>query len=140
MSPHTNHIDQLPENHQLSKFYKNADGQIVYACARGNFLIDVNKNKISEMLFSSAGNGFSISENEIAKTGRTIQFNNQAVGNYFCNPDLAVTTNGYIAFPYEIVLGHDRYLQGVQVYSSATSKWKSVGDSDLSAVIGWTEE
>ncbi len=133
-------IDQLPENHQLSRFYKNADGQVVYACARGNFGIDVNSKKLSEMLFISAGHGFSIAENEVAKTGRAIQNNNQVIGNYFCDPDLAVTANGYIAFPYEIVLGQEHYLQGVQVYSSATTQWKSIGDSDLSAVIGWTEE
>jgi hypothetical protein len=133
-------IDQLPENHQLSKFYKNADGEIVYECARGKFSVDLVKRKVSELQFISAGNGFSIGANEVEKKGRTIQNNNQPIGTYFCDPELATTTKGYIAFPYEIVLGDEHYLQGIQIYSTASSKWKSIGDSDLSAIIGWTEE
>lgn len=133
-------IDQLPENHQLSKFYRNADGDIIYSCARGQFRIDIAKKKVVEIQFLSAGNGFSIAIDETDKKGRAIQSGNQTIGTYFCDPDYAVTAKGYIAFPYEIVLGEEHYLQGIQIYSTATAQWKSIGDSDLSAVIGWTEE
>jgi hypothetical protein len=133
-------IDQLPENHQLSKFYKNADGDIIYSCARGQFRIDILKKKVTELLFLSAGNGFSIAINETDKKGRVIQNGSQSIGTYFCDPDYAVTAKGYIAFPYEIVLGDEHYLQGIQIYSTVAGQWKSVGDSDLSAVIGWAEE
>ena len=51
-------IDQLPENRSLSKFFKNAENEIVYQCARGYFKIDLGKKKISELQFLSAGNGF----------------------------------------------------------------------------------
>lgn len=133
-------IDNLPENRALSKFYKNVDGEIVYDCSRGHFKIDVNKKTVSEILFLSAGNGFSVSINEEAKKGRTIRSGDQNVGNYFCYPELATSTTGYIAFPYEIVLGDEHYLQGAAVYSAASKQWRTIGDSDLSAVIGWTEE
>jgi hypothetical protein len=133
-------IDHLPENHSLSRFYKNVDNEIIYSCARGQFQIDPAKHKVTELDFLSAGNGFSVSVNEVDKKGRQIRSGDQVVGTYFCAPEFAVTSSGYIAFPYDIVLGDEHYAQGAAVYSVAAKKWKTIGDSDLSAVIGWTEE
>lgn len=133
-------IDQLPENHELSRFYSNAENEIIYQCARGHFKIDPAKKKVSELQFLSVGNGFSISVSEKDKTGRQIRNQEQVLGTYFCSPELACTASGFIAFPYEIVLGDEHYLQGAAVYSVTSKKWKTLGDSDLSAVIGWTEE
>lgn len=133
-------IDQLPENHRLSFFYKNADGEIVYSCSRGHYKIDPAKKEVTELQFFSAGNGFSIAVNETDKKGRAIRHGEQNVGTYFCTPGLTATTTGLLAFPYEMVLGDEHYLQGAAVYSVATKQWKTVGDSDLSAVVGWIEE
>lgn len=133
-------IDQLPENHQLSSFYKNADDQVVYSCSRGHYKIDVAKKEVTELQFFSAGNDFSIAINETDKKGRVIKHGEQQVGAYFCAPGLTATTNGFIAFPYEIVLGDEHYLQGAAVYSATTKQWKTVSDSDLAAVVGWIEE
>lgn len=133
-------IDQLPENHRLSFFYKNAEDEIVYSCSRGHFKIDPVKKEIAELQFLSAGNNFSIAINETDKKGRAIRHGDQQVGTYFCAPGLTVTANGFIAFPYEIVLGDEHYLQGAAVYSATTKQWKTVSDSDLSAVVGWIEE
>ncbi|HET6989962.1 MAG TPA: hypothetical protein VFJ43_01505 [Bacteroidia bacterium] len=133
-------IDHLPENHELSRFYKDIDGEIIYSCARGQFKIEPAKNKVTELEFLSAGNGFSVSVNEVDKKGRQIRSGDQVVGTYFCFPELAATTPGFIAFPYEIALGDEHYLQGAAVYSASSKQWKTIGDSDLSAVIGWIEE
>ncbi|MBI3510370.1 MAG: hypothetical protein HY064_06880 [Bacteroidetes bacterium] len=133
-------IDQLPENHSLSRFYKSPEGTIVYECSRGNFGIDYAKKKILELQFLSAGNDFSISVNEHDGKGRDVRNGENVIGTYFCDPATAVSTKGLIAFPYEIVLANEHYLQGYMVWSSATTKWQSFGDSDLCAVIGWTEE
>ena len=133
-------IDQLPENHAPSRFYKNAENEIIYQCARGHFKIDLKKNKAIELQFLSAGNGFSVSVYEVEKKGRQIRNDDQVVGTYFCLPELAATTTGFIAFPYEIMLGDEHYLQGAAVYSTSSHQWKTIGDSDLSAVVGWTEE
>ncbi|MDQ3109264.1 MAG: hypothetical protein M3R17_05175 [Bacteroidota bacterium] len=133
-------IDRLPENHQLSSFYKNADGDIIYSCARGHYKIDHAKKELTELQFFSQGNGFSIAAEETDKKGRVIKSGEQVIGTYYCFPGLTATTTGFIAFPYEMVLGEEHYLQGVAVYSEVTKKWKTVGDSDLCAVVGWTEE
>ncbi|CAN5222064.1 hypothetical protein BH09BAC5_BH09BAC5_22730 [soil metagenome] len=133
-------IDRLPENHSLSRFYKNKENEIVFVCARGHFKIDTEKKEVKELQFLSAGYGFFVALNETDKKGREIRKDEQAIGNYYCAPELSTTSNGYIAFPYEIVLGSEHYLQGAAVFSDATKKWKTIGDSDLSAVIGWIEE
>jgi hypothetical protein len=133
-------IDKLPENHQLSFFYKNAVDEIIYSCSRGHYKIDPAKKEVSELQFFSAGNNFSVAVNETDKKGRVIRHGEQQVGTYFCAPGLTATANGFIAFPYEIVLGDEHYLQGAAVYSADTKQWKTVSDSDLSAVVGWIEE
>lgn len=133
-------IDQLPENHRLSYFYRSPAGEIIYSCARGYYKIDPGKKEVTEVQFLSAGNGFSVAVNETDKKGKVIKNGEQIVGTYFCNMDLTATAPGLIAFPYEIVLGDEHYLQGAAVYSAATKQWKTIGDSDLSAVVGWVEE
>ncbi|HTL81598.1 MAG TPA: hypothetical protein VL651_07830 [Bacteroidia bacterium] len=133
-------IDNLPENHSYSLFYKDPEGTIVYRCSRGDFSIDAQKKKVTELTYLSAGNGFSVAVNEVKPKGREILNSGTSIGNYYCDPSQAVSTNGLIAFPYEIVLGDEHYLQGYAVWSSATGKWKNLGDSDLAAVIGWTQE
>ena len=133
-------IDALPENHYYSMFYKDPEGGIVFRCSRGDFSIDVNKKKVTELSYISIGNGFSIAVNEVKGKGREIHNGSSNVGSYYCDPGQAVSVSGLIAFPYEIVLGDEHYLQGYAVWSSATNKWKNLGDSDLSAVIGWAQE
>ncbi len=133
-------IDQLPENHRLSFFYKNPNGEVVYSCARGHYKIDIAKKEVSALQFFAAGNNFSVAINETDKKGRAIKYGEHHVGSYFCAPGLIATTTGFIAFPYEIVLGDEHYLQGAAVYSASTKQWKTVADSDLSAVVGWIEE
>ena len=46
----------------------------------------------------------------------------------FCYPELATSATGYVAFPYDIVLGDEHYAQGAAVYSVAAKKWKTIGD------------
>ncbi len=133
-------IENLPENHQLSSFYKNVDGDLIYNCARGHFKIDTKKKSVTELQFLSAGSGFSIAINETPKKGHEIKNKDQIIGTYFCSPEFSTTTNGFIAFPYEMVLGDEHYLQGAAVYSTTTKQWKTFSDSDLSAVVGWIEE
>jgi hypothetical protein len=133
-------IDKLPENHRLSSFYQNVDGDIIYSCARGHYKIDHAKKEVTELEFFSEGNGFSVAADETDKKGRVIRSGENIIGTYYCLPGLTATTTGFIAFPYEMVLGDEHYLQGVAVYSATAKQWKTVSDSDLSAVVGWIEE
>lgn len=133
-------IDQLPENHKLSRFYRTNTGTIVYDCARGPFSIDLKKKTASQLTDLPVGNEFTVSSEDISPKGKAIKYQGKELGAYFCEPLAAKTANGAIAFPYEIVLGGEHFLQGVAVWTSQAAKWKTTGDSDLSAVVGWCEE
>ena len=133
-------IDQLPENHKLSRFYKTAGGQLVYECSRGPFSIDIKKKQVAALTDLPMGFDFSVSAEDISPKGKIIKYQGKELGTYFCDPFAVETANGAIAFPYEIVLGGEHFLQGIAVWTSQAGKWKTIGDSDLSAVVGWCEE
>lgn len=133
-------IDQLPENHRYSEFITEPEGSLVYSCARGYFRIDLKKNTVEEMKFFRIGHGFETALEETDGKGNEVKHNGQSIGYYFCTPKLAVATENGIAFPFEMVLGKERYLQGAAYWSAETGKWKTTSDSDLCAVIGWTTE
>lgn len=133
-------IDQLPENRHYTEFLNDPDGNLVYNCARGYFRIDLKKNEVEEMTFFRLGYGFEVAMEETPGKGNEVKHNGQPIGHYFCTPRLAVATEGGVAFPFEIVMESERYLQGAQYWSAETAKWKSTGDSDLCSVVGWTTE
>lgn len=133
-------IDQLPENKHYSEFVFDPAGNILYHCARGYFQIDLKKNSLIEVKDYNIGFGFTIAFDETPAKGNQIKLNGSSIGYYFCNPLNACASQNSIAFPYEIVMEQERYLQGAMYWTSESSKWKSAGDSDLSAVIGWTND
>ena len=132
-------IDQLPENRQYSEFMTDPNGDIIYHCARGHFRVDLKKNAVEEVTAFSVGFGFAVGMDETLK-GNEIKHDGQSIGHYFCTPTQAVAANGAIAFPYEIVMEKEHYQQGAAYWTAESGKWKTVGDSDLAAVVGWTEE
>lgn len=133
-------IDQLPENRHYTEFLVDPDGNIVYDCARGYFRIDLKKNAVEEMTTMHVGHGFEIAMEETPGKGNEVKHDGSSIGYYFCTPKLAVTIDGAIAFPYEIVMESERYLQGAEFWTKETAKWKTTGDSDMASVVGWTEE
>ncbi len=132
-------VDQLPENRHYSEFLTDPEGNIIYSCSRGEFRIDLKKNTVEEMTTFRVGFNFEISMDETEK-GNEIKHKGQSIGNYFCTAKLAVAIEGAIAFPFEIVLEKERYLQGAKYWTVESGKWNSVGDSDMASVVGWTEE
>ena len=133
-------IDQLPENRHYSEFLSDPDGNTIYWCARGHFIIDTKKNEVQEMKYFHVGYGFEIAMDETPGKGNDVKHNGQSIGYYFCTPKLAVAAENSIAFPYELVMERERYLQGASYWTREAAKWKTAGDSDLASVVGWTEE
>ncbi len=133
-------IDQLPENRHYSGFLNDPEGNLIYHCARGDYRIDFKKNLVEEMTTFRIGFGFEIEMDETNPKGNEIKHKGQSIGHYFCTAKLAFAVEGAVAFPYEIVLEREHYLQGAMYWSAESGKWKSTGDSDLSSVIGWMVE
>lgn len=133
-------FDNLPENHVVSKFISTVDGRLVYKCAAGLLEIDVAKKVVKPMDKWPAGNDFFIGVTPDPKDGNTIWWKDQKIGAYFCDPFAATTSADGIALPVEMLMGGERFLMGAGVWTTSSGKWKTVGDSDLSAVLGWTQE
>jgi len=133
-------IDQLPENRKYSSFFTDPEGNLIYSCARGYFRIDIAKSVVVELTTFHLGSGFEIALDETPGKGNEIKRNGQSIGHYFCTPESAVAAEGVIAFPYEIVMEKEHYLQGAAYWANEPGKWKTTGDSDLSAVVGWIIE
>lgn len=133
-------IDQLPENRRYTEFITDPAGHLIYSCSRGYFRIDLNRNTVEEMTTFHPGYDFEIALEETPGKGNEVKHKGQSIGYYFCTPQLAVATENGIAFPFEMVMEKERYLQGAAYWSKETGKWKTAGDSDLSAIVGWTTE
>lgn len=133
-------ITEIPATAQSAFFEFSSDGGIVYSCGKGLFSIDLKKKVATKLLYQPIGNNFFVESVENPKYGRTIMYEIDIAGKKWCRPDNAKTISGYAAFQSEIVMGEDRYPQGVAVWNTTTKKWMTLDITNLSDIVGWVEE
>jgi hypothetical protein len=133
-------IDEIPATAQNTSFEYDAAGNVIYTCGKGRFLIDLKKKKADPVVYETVGNDFYVESVENTKYGRTIKFESVETGKKWCRVDNAQTTAGYAAFQTDMVIGADRYPQGVAVWNSSTKKWTTLDVSSLANIIGWISE
>lgn len=133
-------ITEIPATAENAFFEFTSDGSIVYSCGKGRFFIDLKKKTATKILFESLGNNFFVESDENPKYGRTIKYETNEAGKKWCRLDNAKTTVGYAAFQSDIVMGADRYPQGVVVWNVTSKKWTTLDVSSLGDIIGWVEE
>ena len=133
-------ITEIPATAKSTFFEMLSDGGIVYYCGKGRFLVDLKKKAVTKLLFQPIGNGFFIESDENPKYGRTIMYDIDVAGKKWCRMDNAKTISGYAAVQAEIVMGEERYPQGVAVWNATTKKWTTLDITNLSDIVGWVEE
>ena len=133
-------ITEIPATAESTFFELSSEGGIVYSCGKGRFAIDLKKKTTTKLLFQPIGNSFFIESDENPKYGRSIMFEIDNVGKKWCRLDNAKTTSGYAAVQAEIVMGEDRYPQGVAIWNTTTKKWTTLDITNLSDIVGWVEE
>ncbi|MBA3706615.1 MAG: hypothetical protein H0W84_12170 [Bacteroidetes bacterium] len=133
-------ITAIPSTAENTYFEFSNDGNIIYSCGKGRYLVDIKNRKADKILYESVGNNFSVESEENPKYGRSIRFEDKEAGKKWCRADNAKTTNGYAAFQNEIVIGTEHYPQGVAVWNSTTQKWTSLEVTSIADIIGWVEE
>ena len=101
--------------------------------------MDVKKKKAEPVLYETLGNHFYIESAENPKYGRILKYDATEIGKKWWRCDNAQTTKEYIALPVEMVVGPDRYPQGVSVWNTVSKKWVLVDASGVESVIGWVE-
>ena len=133
-------ITEIPATAQSAAFEFSTTGAIIYSCGKGRFEIDLKKKLATKLLFEPIGNNFFVEADENPKYGRAIKYETAEAGKKWCRLDNAKTTAGYAALQSDIVMGPDRYPQGVAVWNAFTKKWTILDVSSLSDIIGWVEE
>ena len=132
-------IDAVPSTAANAYFEYDAEGNVIYSCGKGRFLVDVKKKKAEPVLYETLGNHFYIESAENPKYGRILKYDATEIGKKWWRCDNAQTTKEYIALPVEMVVGPDRYPQGVSVWNTVSKKWVLVDASGVESVIGWVE-
>jgi len=132
-------IDAVPATAANNFFEYDAAKNIIYTCAKGRFMIDLKKKKAEPVSFENVGNNFWVESAENARYGRTIKFDATEAGKKWCRFDNAQTTKEYAAFQTEMVIGPERYPQGVAVWNTTTKKWVLLDASSIANIIGWVE-
>ncbi len=133
-------ITEIPATAESAIFEFSSTGAIIYSCGKGRFEIDLKKKLATKLLFEPIGNNFFVEADENPKYGRAIKYETAEAGKKWCRLDNAKTTAGYAALQSDIVMGPDRYPQGVAVWNAFTKKWTILDVSSLSDIIGWVEE
>jgi len=134
-------IDAIPSMKTFSAFYRDSEGNIIYSCGKGNFAIDVKKKKVSPQPFELIGNGFSVSADEDAKSGRTIRYNNEEIGKYYCDIRQIKTGPSIIALGYDMIVNGERYAQGIVYWEASAKKWKEIPVlNDVASIVGFIEQ
>jgi|GEM_PF-562537 len=132
-------ITAIPASAENSFFKKDQDGSVFYSCPKGIFLVDIKKKKAEKVQYKPIGNNFHVELDENPKYGHVVKYNDVEIGKYFCN-DNAQTTNGHIALQSELVIGTEKYPQGVKVWEATSKKWASLDISDIANIVGWMQE
>ena len=133
-------IDAIPATAENAFFEWGDAGIVIYSCGKGRFQVDLLKKKADKILVEAVGNNFFVESEENPKYGRIIKFENKEIGKKWCRFDNAKTMNGFAAFQNDMVVGTERYPQGVAVWNTVTNKWATIDVSSLAEIVGWVEE
>lgn len=133
-------IDAIPPSKANTYFDVDPAGNIVYSCAKGRYTIDIRNKKATKIEYENIGNDFLIEADENDIHGRIVKYKNVEIGKKWCRYDNAKTTTNFIAIDHDMVLGGERYSQGVAVWSTSANKWSRLKMFELATIIGWINE
>ena len=133
-------IDAIPATAANAYFELDATNNIIYSCGKGRFIVDVKKKKAEPVIFENVGNNFWVESAENAKYGRIVKYEATEIGKKWCRFDNAQTSREYAAFQTEMVVGPERYPQGIAVWNTTAKKWALLDASSVANIIGWVQE
>jgi hypothetical protein len=133
-------IASVPPALSTSNFSTDPEGKIIFYCAKGQFVIDIDEKKTVPYKMSSVDNDFSIENNSNDDYGRIIAFQGNEIGRVWCTYYNAKTTTEFIGVEYGDIGSNLGYPIGVKVWSSLTKTWTNIEIPWLSGFIGWIEK
>ncbi len=121
-----------------SGFTHDALGRLIYRCEKGIYVIDLQRQVLSQIQMVQQGNNFEV-EYASQDYGHTITYSLKEIGKYHFGLNSVKTCKTAIAFAQEVLVGGEAYPQGLAVWNSVTKKWKTIDAEEVAAVIGWIE-
>ena len=132
-------IKDIPPSYINSYFSKDENGNLVYDCAKGEYIIDLKNNKIIEVLNKNVGNNFEV-ECKTQSYGHTIFFEKNEIGKYFFDLKTVKTNKVAVVVNKQMLIQNEVYPQGLAVWNKTSKKWKNIDAENVASVIGWIEE
>ena len=133
-------IDSIPPSMANTFFKNDAAGNLIYSCARGRYRVDANKKLVTPVVFEDIANGFQIEVSENAGYGRIIKYSGKEIAKKWCKYDNTKSNINYLAVEVEMVMGDERFPQGVFVWNDVSEKWKKIKIFELASIVGWVIE
>lgn len=129
----------IKQQNEQPGFTKIGPKQAQYNFGEKKFLVDVEKNTVTEMLYTNPENGFSV-ECKTNPYGHVIKLNGKEVGKYHFQIKNIRTEQNIAAIVKELVVGTESYQQGLSVWNNSKQAWQSVDAEEVIALIGWLKE
>lgn len=129
----------IKQQNEQPSFTKISKSQAQYNFGDKKFLVDTEKNSVTEMLFTNPENGFS-AECKNNPYGHLVKLNGKEVGKYHFQLKNLCTEQNIAAIVKELVVGTESYQQGLAVWNNSTQKWENVDAEEVIALIGWIKE
>lgn len=129
----------IKQQNEQPGFTKISKTQAQYNFGEKKFLVDVEKNSVTEMQFTNPENGFS-AECKNNPYGHIIKLNGKEVGKHHFQLKNLRTEQNIAAIVKELVVGAESYQQGLSVWNNSTQKWENVDAEEVIALIGWIKE
>ncbi len=129
----------IKQQNEQPSFTKISKTQAQYNFGEKKFLVDLEKNTVTEMLFTNPENGFSV-ECKNNPYGHILKLNGKEVGKHHFQLKNLRTEQNIAAIVKELVVGTESYQQGLSVWNNSTQKWESVDAEEVIALIGWIKE
>jgi hypothetical protein len=127
-----------PQN-ELGFFTKINNGLLQYSFGEKRFLLDIEKNTVTELLFSHPENNFSV-ECKTNSYGHIIKLNGKEIGKYHFQLKNFKCDNNIAGIVKELVVGTDSYQQGMAVWNNTKPGWEAIDCEDVVALIGWIKD
>ncbi|MDR2425105.1 MAG: hypothetical protein LBD59_10350 [Prevotellaceae bacterium] len=131
-------IDSVPPSILNAGFFIDLNKDLIFACSKGDYMVDQNLKILRVMNEKYHGNHFS-SDLKEDKEGVVIRHKNEVIGKLYCKSYGAVTTSGYFAVEYGDPGSNLGYPKGFKVWSVENQAWITVDIPWLCAVTGWIE-
>ncbi len=129
----------IKQQNEQASFTKISKTQAQYNFGDKKFLVDVEKNTVTEMLFTNPENGFS-AECKNNPYGHIIKLNGKEISKHHFQLKNIKTEQNIAAIVKELVIGTESYQQGLAIWNNSTQKWENVDAEEVIALIGWIRD